>query len=170
MTSPTTFARDAAPAFLDRRPAFLPLAIAALFAVVGAALLPYGYYVFLRYVLTLTSVFIVVHAIRSKQFGWLGLAIPMLILWSPAPWITLPRAVWGVFDVMVAALLIFAGSLIPAPMKVDENGQSVPWSWWKIALLVYGVGACLVVVMSSGGSTGNPDCVTQYDRYGASCE
>jgi hypothetical protein len=154
--------------YLDRHPAFLPLLIAAVFAVIGAGMLPYDYYVFLRCLLTVTGIFLIVHAARSARLGWLALAIPMIVLWAPAVFVVLPRVVWEVLDVLVAALLVVAGVLIPAPTGTTESGQK-RWEWWKIALLTYGIGTflCLMTVYSTGG--GNPDCVVEYDRSGAYC-
>ena len=170
-SSASASAQDTAPTYLDRHPAFLPLLIAGIFALVGAGLLPYDYYVFLRCVLTITAVFIVVHAIRSERLGWLALGIPIFILWAPAAWVILPRAAWEVLDVVVAGLVILAGVLIPAPKGATTDEKSVTrWQWWKVALLVYGIGAfaCSVTVYSTG--SGNPDCIVQYDRAGSYCE
>ena len=126
MTSSSDAQQGIAPTFLDRHPALLPLLIAATFAFVGAGLLPYSYYVFLRCVLTVTAAFIMVHAIRSERLGWLALAIPMFILWAPAAWIVLPRVVWEVLDVVVAGLLVLAGALIPAPRSsADPDGKII---------------------------------------------
>ena len=169
MTSSPDSRQEVASTFLDRHPAFLPLLIVATFAVVGAGLLPYSYYIFLRWVLTFTAVFIVVHAIRSERLGWLALAIPMFILWAPAAWIILPRAVWQILDVVVGGLLVLAGVLIPAPriLAGPDGKEVVRWQWWRLALVVYGIGALLFWTYST--EDGYIECTVEFDRTGRYC-
>jgi hypothetical protein len=170
MTSPSVSEKNVVPTFLDQHPALAPVLIAAFFAVIGAAFLPYGYYVFLRIVLCMTAVFIGVHAIRSKRFWWLALTVPMLVLWAPAALIHLPRSVWAVLDLIVAGIMIGAGIRIAATTKDKEDGTGPFWAWWKVALLVYGIGIIVAVVFSHGGSDSSRDCVLDYERFGTTCE
>jgi hypothetical membrane protein len=60
-----------------------------LLVITGCALLfaiapwPYEYYVMLRGLVSISTVLLAFVVIRSQQYGWLFLAIPAFLLWSP---------------------------------------------------------------------------------------
>jgi hypothetical protein len=156
--------------YLDRHPALIPLLLCAVLCLIGAGNLPYDYYRFLRITITVAGVFVIVHSVRSKQFGWLALGIPVVILFAPAVWVVLPAVVWKVLDVATAGLLILAGFLIrnpPAPAKDDPRR----WEWWKVALLVFGIGWVALAIGVYGSSGLGDGCPSySYDRSGPYCD
>ncbi|MEB0001678.1 hypothetical protein QN355_09120 [Cryobacterium sp. 10S3] len=157
---------------LDRYPALVAATASAGVLLVGAFDLPFGYYQFLRYVVTVGAVLLAVFALRAGHPRWLGLFLPMIVLWAPADVIRLPQPVWVALDLAVAGLFIVAGFAIPAPAPSKTKGvsskPSVPMAWWMMTAIAVGIGLAIWMMAGSSG-TGNPDCVTTYDRY-ASCE
>jgi len=171
---PVRFAADAPPgwaqpSFLERHPMFLPAYVAAGIALLALFPWPYGYYVFLRWALTITAALLTVHAVRSRQQAWLFLSIPMMILLAPAVFIVLDREIWAFLDFAAAVGLCLAGSSIRAPGGPRPDAKP-RWEWWQIALLVYGIGLALALISIpvGGGSSGLP-CEMQYGRSGTFC-
>lgn len=154
--------------WLEKRPAFIPLLIAAGLALLGAADMPYGYYDFLRSALTITGALVVVHAVRSERRGWLALGIPIIILWAPAVFVPLPATVWKILDLAAAVALTAAALLIPEP-SVDPNDGSRRPEAWKVNALVVLVGAGFLLIGLSPSSDGI-DCIPQRDGRSSWCE
>lgn len=168
---PPPFGQQPAPpprSWLENRPAFVPLLIAAGLALIGAADMPYGYYEFLRVALTITGVVVLVHAVRSESWGWLALGIPIIFLWAPAVFVPLPAAAWKVLDLMVAAALIVGALLIPGPPD-DRNSGSTRMSSLKVNVLVVLIGVGLSFIALSPSSN-DVDCVLQRDGRSTWCE
>lgn len=152
---------------LAQKPVLVPASIAAGLSLLAIFAWPYGYYQLLRFVLSATAVLIAVHAVRSANQRWFLLAIPMFLLWAPAGLVTLDRPVWAVLNVLAAIGLVCAGWLIHAPDDDDADGKR-RWSWWQIALLVYGVTLILTLVMQPFGAAGaDPSC--ELTRSGSLC-
>jgi hypothetical protein len=86
-----------------------------LLAFIGIAELPYGYYEFLRWVLTAASVLIVVLCVRWKQYGWFVVALPIFILWFPPFHITMDKSAWVGLDLIAGVVLIVSGSVLAKP-------------------------------------------------------
>jgi cytosine/uracil/thiamine/allantoin permease len=138
-------------------------------ALVGSSNLPYDYYVFLRCALTVTGVFVIVHSIRSHRLAWLGVGIPTVILWAPAVFIPLPTSVWKILDVIIAITFVVAGLVLPGPDGPREDG-SPRSQWWKITLVVFGIGWLLSVITVYASGVGPNDCVQQSDTRALWCE
>jgi hypothetical protein len=95
--------------FAEKHPIFWPLAAAAGLALLGILNLPYGYYEFLRWVLTGASILLAVYAWRTEKKAWLALAVPIFILWFPPFQIFMDKSAWVVLDLLAGAALIWAG-------------------------------------------------------------
>ncbi|TFB96679.1 MULTISPECIES: DUF6804 family protein [Cryobacterium] len=157
--------------FTNRYPAIVPATFAGGLALVGALDLPYGFYFYFRTALSSAAVLLAFFAIRSERPAWLALFVPICILWTPVAWIHLSRGTWQVLDVIVAGFLIAVGFAIPAPpeQKNDDDGTVLKrMVWWKMTAIALALTIFFVMAFSGSGS-GNPDCVTTYDRV-ASCE
>jgi len=71
-----------------------------LLVITGCALLlaiapwPYEYYVMLRGLVSISTVLLAFVVIKSQQYGWLFLAIPAFLLWSPLLGVEMTRDEW----------------------------------------------------------------------------
>ena len=101
--------------FIQKHPLIVPLAIAAVLSFIALAELPYGYYTFLRWVMSAIAVLLGVFAIRWKQLGWLVVAAPIFILWFPPFQISFEKAVWSPINVVAGIALIAAGAVLARP-------------------------------------------------------
>lgn len=109
---------------LNQRPFFLPFLAVAVFALAGIAPLPIEYYTFLRWLLAAAAVVLTVVAIEYKKLAWIGLAIPVFVLWMPLFGFFFDKSVWIVFDFLAAAGFIAAGaSLTKAPQAQSSDEQ-----------------------------------------------
>jgi hypothetical protein len=121
--------------FAERRPAFVPLLICALAALIAVQDLPYVAYEFLRVLLTSAAGFLIFRAILAEKWWWIIAGAIIGFLWAPAGWVSFPQPVWQILDVAVAITLIIAGATIPAS-PLNEEGKRM--SWWLFALLWFG--------------------------------
>jgi hypothetical protein len=119
--------------YVDRRPAFIPMLVVAMVALVGAGRMPIEYYDFLRAVMISGGLLVIAHAVASAKYGWIGLGLPMAFLWAPGSQISFDRPVWQLLDVAVAIAVLLAGTLIPAatPKRQPDGSWWGPWAWWK---------------------------------------
>jgi len=75
-------------------------ALKALLAITGFALLlaiapwPYEYFVMLRGLVSITAGLLAFVVIRAQKHGWLFLAIPAFLLWSPLLGVEMMRDEW----------------------------------------------------------------------------
>ena len=100
---------EAATSPITTRPTLPVLLIAAAIALIGALDMPYGYYQFLRWALTITGVYIIYASIRNGVAAWSTFGIALLVLFLPAVLVILPASIWKPIDVVVAVLLVCAG-------------------------------------------------------------
>ena len=157
---------DSSQSFMEAHPALVVACAAAFFSLLAILPWPYEYYVFLRWALSITAVFIGVHAIRSEQQMWLFAAIPIFVLWAPAAFFTLDRAVWSVLNVTAAVVLVAAGWFLSGPMTARPDGKR-RWEWWKIAALTFGIGLALAFLGQP--AIGAVDCDIAFERSGTAC-
>lgn len=69
---------------------------------------PYGYYVFLRWVVFLVSGFLVYLSHNLKATVWVVLFTLIAILFNPIVRIPLDRDVWQIVDLVAASVFIFS--------------------------------------------------------------
>lgn len=67
---------------------------------------PYGYYVLLRWVVTISAVFLLSLAYKSKKTFWLFLMGIVAILFNPIIPVHLDKETWVVIDLIVAILFL----------------------------------------------------------------
>lgn len=106
----------------SQRPLLIPLLIAGVLSLVGIANLPYGYYEFLRWILSVAGVLLAIFSWKANQKGWLLLAIPVFILWFPPFQIFMDKSAWAVLDLIAGLALIWAGFSIKSSDKQPSAG------------------------------------------------
>lgn len=74
--------------------------------------LPYGYYTFLRWSVTLIAVILIVIAVRSGRSAWSGILVPIAILWNPIVPVFLARETWMALDLLGAIVLALVGVVL----------------------------------------------------------
>ena len=74
---------------------FLGTGIASLVAIAD---LPYGYYEFLRWLITIAAIALTVRAGEEGNRGWLLLSIPAILLWNPFFGATMAKSSWFLFN------------------------------------------------------------------------
>lgn len=158
--------RNSTQSFMEAHPAFVVSCAAAFLSLLAIFPWPYEYYIFLRWALSITAVFVGVHAVRSKQQMWLMAAIPIFLLWAPAAFFPLDRALWSVLNVVAAGVLVAAGWFLWGPVTARPDGKR-RWEWWKIAALTFGIG--LVLAFLGQPAIGAVDCDITYERSGGAC-
>jgi hypothetical protein len=84
------------------RPALWLCLIGVITSLVAVGQLPYDYYTFNRFVVT----------VRNKVPGWLAGLIPLGLLWNPILPLYLNRTTWAPLDVLAAVFLLICGLLI----------------------------------------------------------
>lgn len=94
------------------RPVLIPALIAGVILLVGVAPLEYGFYTVLRIAVTLAAVLVAAAAVRSRQLGWLAVAVAIAILFNPLIPFSLSKGVWVPIDLACAALLVLAGVFV----------------------------------------------------------
>lgn len=92
-------------------------------AFIGMAELPFGYYTFLRWVLSIAAILLAIFAIRFGQLPWLMLAIPIFALWFPPFGVGMTKNAWVLLDLLAGLGLLLAGVLLvrPADRDVEEE-------------------------------------------------
>lgn len=73
---------------------------------------PYGYYVFLRWVVFLASGFLVYLAHNLGKIGWVVLFALIAILFNPLVRVSLDREVWFLIDLLVAGFFVISLPLV----------------------------------------------------------
>lgn len=82
------------------------VAILILLLAIPEGIWPYGYYVFLRWVVTGVAIFILWIAYNLKRQGWLWLMITVAILFNPIIPIHLSKEMWVIIDFTIAVLFL----------------------------------------------------------------
>jgi hypothetical protein len=72
------------------------------------AIWPYGYYIFLRWVITAIAVFFIWITSKIQEQKWSGLMVVIAILFNPIIPIYLTKEIWVVIDLIVAGLFLLS--------------------------------------------------------------
>ena len=85
---------------------FLGTGVASFLAIAD---LPYGYYEFLRWLITIAAISLTIRAGGEGNRGWLLLSIPAVALWNPFFGATMAKSSWLLFN-LVAGVGFLAAS------------------------------------------------------------
>jgi MFS superfamily sulfate permease-like transporter len=96
-----------------------------LLVITGIALLlaignwPYGYYVMLRLLVPLSAALLAVMTIKSRQYGWLLLAVPAFFLWFPPIGVEMARESWLLLNLVAGIAFLAAANFF----KLQDSKQ-----------------------------------------------
>jgi hypothetical protein len=77
---------------------------------------PYGYYIFLRWAISLLSVFIAYQAYKLERNLWIYIFAGMAILFNPIAPVYLDKSAWVLIDV------VCAGMFLASTFATKKNG------------------------------------------------
>lgn len=81
--------------------------IAAAALVLAAIILfPYGYYILLRWIVAVSSVFTAYVASQLNRIGWMWLFVLVALLFNPIAPVYLDRETWQIIDFVAAGLFV----------------------------------------------------------------
>ena len=89
-----------------------PAVVAGVLLLIAIAPLEYGYYTFLRIAVTVTAVWVVVAAVRSRQDGWVVAGAIVAILFNPVIPVWLTKGIWTPIDIGTSVLVVLAGVFV----------------------------------------------------------
>ena len=92
----------------------------AVLLLLGAFELPYGYYTFLRIVVTLYTLVLAFYAHDQSKYNQMSLFLCIAILFNPLIPIYLSKDIWEVIDILTAVLLF----TIPPLLKGGKDSRS----------------------------------------------
>ena len=91
--------------------------IAALLLFIAVAPLPYGYYIFLRWVITIIAAISAIDSLSKEKVSWIWVFACIVILFNPIVPIYLTKGIWMPIDIIAA--IIFLASI--GAVKRVEN-------------------------------------------------
>lgn len=163
----------------------MPCVAASVLCLGALAEWPYGYYTFLRWVVTISAVLLAAHGYarvtkleNPVDRRWWSLAVipglaALAILFNPLAPITMERGNWGIFD-LAAAVVFAVGFFVSFDLRrvpASTEGGSDTWEpaqrgntrllpqtlgKWMVGLAI---GLVLVTVAGQSTPGGDPDCV-----------
>lgn len=94
------------------RPVLVLALITGVLLLAAAAPLEYGFYAVLRIAVTVVAIWIALASVRSRQVGWVVVAIIMAILFNSLIPVWLSKEIWVPIDVAGAVLVVLAGVFV----------------------------------------------------------
>jgi hypothetical protein len=94
--------------------------IAMLLLAIPSGIWPYGYYVFLRWIVAATAGFVLWAAYNLGRKLWMGLMIITAILFNPISPIHFDKSTWVIIDFIVAVLFFISTFKLRLPEKEKE--------------------------------------------------
>jgi len=91
--------------------------VAAIMSVIAMFLMPYGYYIALRWVVSVAALLTAALAYKNHKTAWVVGAVIAFILWNPITPVYLGREIWLPFNI-VAAIFFFM-----APKKISHENS-----------------------------------------------
>lgn len=88
--------------------------VAAWMSILAIFLMPYGYYIVLRWVVSIAALLTAAVAYKNHKTAYVVMAVIALILWNPITPVYLGREIWLPFNIVAAAFFFMA------PKKIYE--------------------------------------------------
>jgi len=121
--------------FFKEHPHFFFCMIAAVLLLLGLFRMPYGYYPFLRFTVSLSSLFLFIFFVEysnAPRFAWIYLAFASLFNPHSPFHIHFTREIWQAIDIITAAIFLVSGFAI---RKIDKRNIPNPPVYLSAELL-----------------------------------
>jgi hypothetical protein len=106
-----------------RRTAIVPAVLAAIVLLAGLALIGTDAYLVIKFVVSILALVVAVFAWQARQWWWLALLVPIVVLWNPVFPFDLPDAqLWAGLQYAAVLAFLVCGILI----RVDEKPEAQP--------------------------------------------
>lgn len=101
---------------------FIPALIAVVLLVIALANgLPYGYYTFLRWVVTAAAGYVAWVAHEREDLPWMWAFGAIALLFNPIAPVYLDKEIWTILDIVVAVLFVSVAITTRRPGKTIEG-------------------------------------------------
>ena len=112
-------AKQAEPTF--SRPALAPGILAAIVLMAGVAFLDDSWFIAVHFVVTILAVIIAWFAIQAKQYWWLIVLVPIIVLWNPVFPLPLEGDGWFAAQLIAAVPFVAAGVVIRVQAEPEDR-------------------------------------------------
>ena len=119
MAKQAKIARQAEPTF--SRPALAPGILAAIVLMAGVAFMNDSWFIVVHFVVTILAVIIGWFAIQARQYWWLIVLVPIIVLWNPVFPLPLAGDGWFAAQLIAAIPFVAAGVLIRVPADPEDR-------------------------------------------------
>ncbi|PWC07269.1 DUF6804 family protein [Mycetocola zhujimingii] len=114
-------ARPAEPTF--SRPALAPGILAAIVLMAGVAFIEDSWFIAVHFAVTILAVIIGWFAIQGRQYWWLIVLVPIIVLWNPVFPLPLSGDGWFAAQLIAAIPFVAAGVMIKVDTPADARAE-----------------------------------------------
>jgi hypothetical protein len=112
-------AKTAEPTFT--RPALAPGILAAIVLMAGVAFMDDSWFIAVHFAVTILAVIISWFAIQARQYLWLIVLVPIIVLWNPVFPLPLSGDGWFVAQLIAAIPFVAAGVMIRVQSPTEDR-------------------------------------------------
>jgi hypothetical protein len=98
-----------------RRPALAPGILAAIVLLAGIALIGNDAFLIIKFAVSILALIVCVFAWQARQWWWLGLLLPIAVIWNPVIPIEIAGALAFGLQYVAALIFVVVGVLIKIP-------------------------------------------------------
>jgi hypothetical protein len=103
------------------RPALAPGILAAIVLMAGVGFMDNSWFLAVHFVVTILAVIIGWFAIQAKQYWWLVVLIPIIVLWNPVFPLPLSGDGWFAAQLIAAIPFVAAGVIIRVEAEPEDR-------------------------------------------------
>ena len=103
------------------RPALAPGILAAIVLMAGVAFMDNSWFIAVHFVVTILAVIIGWFAVQAKQYLWLIVLVPIIVLWNPVFPLPLSGDGWFAAQLIAAIPFVAAGVMIRVPVAAEDR-------------------------------------------------
>jgi hypothetical protein len=105
------------------RPALAPGILAAIVLMAGVAFLDSSWFIVVHFVVTIPTAIIAWFAVQARQWWWLVVLVPIILLWNPVVPLGFEGPGWFSAQLIAPIFLVAAGILIKVPTADVERAR-----------------------------------------------
>lgn len=103
------------------RPALAPGILAAIVLMAGVAFMDNSWFIAVHFAVTILAVIIAWFAIQARQYLWLIVLVPIIVLWNPVFPLPLSGDGWFAAQLIAAIPFVAAGVMIRVPVPAEDR-------------------------------------------------